>query len=69
MTIPVLATNVRKARFQSTCPTCRGPVLVGQQIARCSGGLWQHASCYLAGGGHRHYADRPGECASTEAAQ
>lgn len=50
--VPVLATNVRKARFESTCPACRGPVLVGQQIARCPAGVWQHASCFVRG--HRH---------------
>ena len=35
-----LATRVMKARRASTCPVCRGPILVGQQIAKC--GTWQH---------------------------
>jgi hypothetical protein len=54
MTTPVLATRVRKARFESTCPTCRGPILVSQLIAKCAGGLWQHASCFI---GHAHQRD------------
>jgi len=54
--VPVVATKVRKARHETTCPTCRGPILVGQQIAKCPGGLWQHASCFL---GHRHLLDVP----------
>ena len=39
-----------KARFESVCP-CGAPILVGQQIAKCSGGLWQHVACFI---GHRH---------------
>jgi hypothetical protein len=54
MTTPVLATRVRKARRESTCPACRGPIRVGQLIARCPGGLWQHASCFI---GHAHQLD------------
>jgi hypothetical protein len=35
-----LATRVMRARRESTCPVCRGPIRVGQQIAKC--GTWQH---------------------------
>jgi hypothetical protein len=38
--IPVLADRVMRARRESTCPTCRGPIHIGHQIARCPGGLW-----------------------------
>jgi hypothetical protein len=40
---PSLARRVRKARRRSTCPLCRGPVLVGQQIGLIPAG-WAHVS-------------------------
>ena len=52
--LPVLATHVRKARHESTCTLCSGVIRVGQQIARCPGGLWVHCSCFL---GHKHNLD------------
>jgi hypothetical protein len=36
----VLASRVKKARRTSTCPVCRCPIMVGQQIAKR--GYWQH---------------------------
>lgn len=53
MTVPVVAVRVCKARYESTCP-CGAPIRPGQLIAKCSGGLWQHAACYL---GHKHQLD------------
>jgi hypothetical protein len=50
-TIPVLADRVMKARRESVCTLCSCVVLVGQQIARCPGGLWVHAACFI---GHKH---------------
>jgi hypothetical protein len=41
MTAPVLASRVMKARHAGRCPVCRGPVRVGDQIAR-AGKVWQH---------------------------
>jgi hypothetical protein len=38
-----------RARRETTCPKCRGPIKVGQLIAKC--GVWMHCSCLL---GHRH---------------
>lgn len=49
--VPVLADRVMKARHESVCALCQGLVRVGQLIARCPGGLWVHASCFI---GHRH---------------
>jgi hypothetical protein len=69
MTTPVLADRVMKARRESTCPACRGPVRVGNPIARCPGRQWLHLSCYIASGGHRHHIDRPLECASQDSAR
>lgn len=40
-----LATRTMKARRTSTCPLCRGPVLVGQQIGKV--GVWAHVSCII----------------------
>jgi hypothetical protein len=56
-TVPVLADRVMKARRESTCVACSGPVRVGQRIARCAGGLWLHLACFI---GHRHNLD--GRC-------
>jgi hypothetical protein len=61
MTVPVLATGVRKARFESTCPACRGPIVISDRIARCPGNLWFHLACYL---GHQHQLDQPAQCAT-----
>jgi hypothetical protein len=41
-----LATRTMKARHNSTCPSCRGPVLIGQQIARLADPpAWVHVRC------------------------
>lgn len=41
-----LATRVMKARRNSTCPACRGPVHVGNQIARLTDPpQWVHIGC------------------------
>jgi len=64
--VPVLATHVRKARRESTCTLCSGVVKVGQQIARCPGGLWVHAACFI---GHRHHVDVPGDSAGAAPAR
>jgi len=41
-----LATRVMKARRSSVCTVCRGPVLVGQQIARLIRPAgWCHVRC------------------------
>ena len=47
MTAPILADRVMKARRQSACPICRGPVGIGQQIARLGPGSWVHAGCLI----------------------
>lgn len=52
---PVLADRVMKARRQSTCPLCRGPVHIGNLIARLGPGLWVHAHCLA----NRHHEDDP----------
>jgi hypothetical protein len=65
-TIPVLADRVMRARRESTCSICGALVRVGNQIARCPGGLWVHCKCFI---GHTHNLDRPGECASPGDAQ
>lgn len=54
--IPVLADRVMRARRETTCPVCGGPIFVGNLIARCPGSLWMHCSCLL---GHRHSIDVP----------
>lgn len=46
---PALPTRVMKARRERTCPICRGPIHVGQVIAKC--GMWVYAKCLI---GHRH---------------
>jgi hypothetical protein len=49
MTAPdrlALATRTRKARRPSTCPACRAPIIIGQQIARlASPPAWIHVRC------------------------
>jgi hypothetical protein len=41
-----LATRTMKARRRSTCGSCRGPVLPGQQIARLTDPPeWIHLAC------------------------
>ena len=41
-----LAVRVRKARRASTCPACRGPVHVGQSIAKVTRPPgWIHTRC------------------------
>jgi hypothetical protein len=52
--VPVVADRVMRARRESTCTLCSGLIRVGQQIARCPGGLWVHCSCFI---GHRHNLD------------
>ena len=47
MTGPVLADRVMRARRQGTCPLCRGPVRIGQQIARMGPGCWVHSGCLI----------------------
>ena len=41
----VLASRVMKARRESMCPECKGPVRVGELIARC--GYWMHVACLI----------------------
>jgi hypothetical protein len=57
MTVPVVADRVMRARRETQCPACRAWIRPGQHIARCPGGLWLHASCFI---GHRH--NRDGQC-------
>jgi hypothetical protein len=49
MTAPdrlALATGTRKARHPSTCPACRAPIIIGQEIARlASPAAWLHVRC------------------------
>jgi hypothetical protein len=40
----ILATRSRKARRHGRCPLCRGPVHIGQYIARI-GLAWVHNTC------------------------
>jgi hypothetical protein len=40
-----------RARRLSTCPICRGPILVGQQIGKL--GTWQHIGHII----ERHYRE------------
>jgi hypothetical protein len=41
-----LAVRVMKARRTSVCPSCRAPIMTGQQIARLtSPGGWIHLTC------------------------
>jgi hypothetical protein len=49
-----LATRTRKARRPGTCPLCRGPIQVGQRIAKL--GYWVHAQCVI---DHQHEEDQP----------
>jgi hypothetical protein len=60
--IPVLADRVMKARRESECPACCDLVRIGQMIARCPGGLWMHASCFI---GHRHELGTEGNPCTT----
>lgn len=46
MTAPLLASRVMKARRTGTCPICRGPIRVGEQIAKTV--KWAHAGCVVA---------------------
>jgi hypothetical protein len=57
-TVPVVAVRVMRARRESACTLCGAVILVGQQIARCPGGLWVHAGCFI---GHQHNLDVPGD--------
>lgn len=41
----MLASRVMRARRESTCPLCRGPVRVGQQIGKV--GSWAHTECII----------------------
>lgn len=43
---PLLASRVMKARRAGTCPLCRGPIRVGEQIAKTV--RWAHAGCVVA---------------------
>jgi hypothetical protein len=43
----ILANRTRKARHSSRCPLCRGPVNIGQYIARL-GLTWVHTTCAVA---------------------
>jgi hypothetical protein len=43
----ITASRARKARRAGRCPLCRGPVLIGQRIARL-GLSWVHARCAIA---------------------
>ena len=52
MTGRLTASRVMKARREGTCPICRGPILVGQLIAKC--GVWAHAQCVV---DHQHQED------------
>jgi hypothetical protein len=54
----IAATRTMKARRESTCPLCRGPIRVGQLIARC--GFWAHAACVIR---HQHPASTEEETA------
>lgn len=41
-----LATRVMKARRRGVCPSCRGPVQIGQRIARLTDPpAWIHLAC------------------------
>jgi hypothetical protein len=39
------ATRVMKARRTSTCSLCRGPIKLGQKIAKS--GIWAHVECII----------------------
>jgi ribosomal protein L37AE/L43A len=39
------ATRVMRARQQGTCPLCRRPIIVGQQIAKAR--IWAHIDCVI----------------------
>jgi hypothetical protein len=43
----ILAHRTRKARRNSRCALCRGPVSIGQYIARL-GLTWVHTTCAVA---------------------
>ena len=51
MTGPLLASRVMKARRAGTCPICRGPIRVGDLIAKTV--KWAHAGCVIA---RRYYS-------------
>jgi hypothetical protein len=46
MTARMLASRVMKARRESTCPICRGPIRVGDSIAKTV--KWAHTGCTIA---------------------
>jgi hypothetical protein len=56
MTGPLLASRVMKARRQSTCPICRGPIRVGDSIAKTV--KWAHTGCVIAS---RYYGSTPND--------
>ena len=43
----ILANRTRKARRNGSCPLCRAPVHIGQNIARL-GLTWVHTICAVA---------------------
>lgn len=43
----ILAHRTRKARRGGACPLCRGPVRIGQHIAKL-GLTWVHIACAVA---------------------
>jgi hypothetical protein len=47
VTAPKLASRVMKARRPGTCAICRGPIRIGEQIAKTV--RWAHAGCVVAG--------------------
>lgn len=51
-----LATRVIRARRPSQCPVCRGPIRVGDQIAKC--GVWMCVRCAI---DHQHDETSSGE--------
>lgn len=51
--------RVMKARGESVCPMCRGPVRVGQQIGRTPVG-WSHVRCIIAAAQKIAAVTRPG---------
>ena len=46
MTGPILASRVMKARRPGTCAICRGPIRVGERIAKTV--RWAHLGCVIA---------------------
>jgi hypothetical protein len=55
-----LATRVRQARRGGWCPSCRGPIIIGQPIARLiKPAGWCHVGCVPIVA--RTLASRPGD--------